>query len=83
MQEQEIKLRVQEALGDYIGKGIITLSVLLKQKLGIISGDVVEIIGEKKTVAQVWPEKNIPDSEPIIRMDQYIRQNEELLLEIL
>ncbi len=75
MPEQEIKLRVQEALGDYIGKGIITLSVTLKQRLGIISGDVVEIIGEKRTVAQVWPEKNIPDSEPIIRMDQYIRQN--------
>ena len=72
---EEIKLRVQEALGDYIGKGIITLSVYLKQKLGIISGDVVEIVGEKKTVAQVWPEKNMPDSEPIIRMDQYIRQN--------
>jgi len=75
MQENEIKLKVQEALGDYIGKGIITLSVILKQKLGIISGDVVEIIGEKKTVAQVWPEKNNPLDENIIRMDQYTRQN--------
>ena len=75
MQEEEIKLKVQEALGDYIGKGIITMSVILKQKLGIISGDVIEIIGEKKTVAQVWPEKNNPLDENTIRMDQYTRQN--------
>ncbi len=75
MQEEEIKLKVQEALGDYIGKGIITMSVILKQKLGIISGDVIEIMGEKKTVAQVWPEKNNPLDENIIRMDQYTRQN--------
>jgi len=75
MQETEIKLKVQEALEEYVGKGIVTMSVVLKQKLGIISGDVIEIIGEKKTVAQVWPEKNNPLDENIIRLDQYTRQN--------
>jgi transitional endoplasmic reticulum ATPase len=70
-----IKLRVLEASEDFIGKNIVKLDILVKQKLNIISGDIVLIKGENLTAAQVWPEKNKPGEENIIRMDQYTRKN--------
>jgi transitional endoplasmic reticulum ATPase len=70
-----IKLKVEEAQEEYVGRNIITLNVDIKQKLNIISGDVVEIKGTKITSAQVWPEKLKNSSKNVVRMDQYIRRN--------
>ncbi len=70
-----IKLKVIEASEDFVGKNIVKLDVFVKQKLNIISGDIVLIKGENTTAAQVWPEKNKPGEENIIRMDQYTRKN--------
>ncbi len=70
-----LKLKVTEAYEEYVGKNIVTLGVDIKQKLNLVSGDVVEINGRRKTVAQVWPEKVIKGQENIIKMDQYIRRN--------
>lgn len=75
MPEEIVKLKVSEAKEDYVGKNIVTLDISIKQKLNLISGDVIEITGEKTTVAQVWPEKISERQENIIRMDQYIRNN--------
>lgn len=69
-----IKLKVLEANEEYVGKGVVTLSTSIKQKLGLVSGDTIEINGNKITVANVWPEKEITEEETI-RMDQFIRQN--------
>jgi len=69
-----IKLKVMEAQEEYVGKNIVTLNISVKQKLNIVSGDIIEIDGKKTTTAQVWPE-NTSSQENIIRMDQYIRQN--------
>ena len=69
-----IKLKVLEANEEYVGKGVVTLSTAIKQKLGLVSGDAVEINGARITVANVWPEKEITEEETI-RMDQFIRQN--------
>ncbi len=69
-----IKLKVLEANEEYVGKGVVTLSTAIKQKLGLVSGDTVEINGNRITVANVWPEKEITEEETI-RMDQFIRQN--------
>jgi len=73
--QDSIKLKVQEASEDFIGKNIVKLDILVKQKLNIISGDVVLIKGDNITAAQVWPEKNKQGDENIIRMDQYTRKN--------
>ena len=70
-----IKLKVAKAHEEYIGKNIVTLDIVVKQKLNIISGDIIEIKGGNITAAQVWPEKNNLDSENLIRMDQYVRKN--------
>ncbi len=69
-----IKLKVMEAQEEYVGKNIVTLSVAIKQKMNIVSGDIIEIDGSKKTTAQVWPENTL-SQENVIRMDQYIRHN--------
>lgn len=69
-----IKLKVMESQEECVGKNIVTLNMAIKQKYNIVSGDVVEISGKKKTTAQVWPE-NTTSQENIIRMDQYIRHN--------
>ncbi len=69
-----IKLKVMEAQEECVGKNIVTLNMAIKQKFKIVSGDVIEINGNKKTTAQVWPE-NRSSQENIIRMDQYIRHN--------
>ncbi len=73
--QDSIKLKVQEASEDFVGKNIVKLDVFVKQKLNIISGDIVLIKGENITAAQVWPEKNKAGEENIIRMDQYTRKN--------
>jgi transitional endoplasmic reticulum ATPase len=69
-----IKLKVMEAQEECVGKNIVTLNMAIKQKYNIVSGDVIEINGSKKTTAQVWPENTV-SQENIIRMDQYIRHN--------
>jgi transitional endoplasmic reticulum ATPase len=73
--ENVLRLKVFEAHEEYVGKNIVTLGTDIKQKLNLVSGDVIEINGKRKTVAQVWPEKVIKGQENIIKMDQYIRRN--------
>jgi transitional endoplasmic reticulum ATPase len=70
-----LKLKVVESQEDFVGKNIVTLSVDVKNKLQLVSGDVIEIIGRRTTVSQVWPEKNIKNNINVIKMDQYIRRN--------
>jgi len=72
---KSIRLKVQEGKEEFIGKNIVTLNITVKQALGVLSGDVVEIVGDRKTCAQVWPEKGVAGEENIIKMDQYIRRN--------
>jgi len=72
---KSIRLKVQEGKEEFIGKNIVTLNIAVKQALGVLSGDVVEIVGDRKTCAQVWPEKGVAGEENIIKMDQYIRRN--------
>ncbi|MDD4049520.1 MAG: AAA family ATPase [Candidatus ainarchaeum sp.] len=73
--QDSIKLKVQEASEDFVGKNIVKLDIMVKQKLNIISGDIILIKGDDFTAAQVWPEKNKAGEENIIRMDQYTRKN--------
>ncbi|MFH0905816.1 MAG: AAA family ATPase [archaeon] len=74
-ENKAIKLKVLEAHEDYIGKNIITLDISVKQKLNVVSGDIVEILGNKITYCQVWPEKENTREENTIRMDQYTRRS--------
>ncbi len=72
---EEIKLRVAEALKVDVGRGIVRFDKQYQRKLGVSTGDIVELIGSRSTaaiVANAHPDDRGLD---IIRMDGYIRKN--------
>ncbi len=71
----EIILQVQDPDPTHVGRNIVTLDKDTKQKIGITSGDIVEIEGTKKTAAIVWPARVEDEGRSIIRMDSFIRHN--------
>ena len=75
MVTKEFKLKVAEALHSDVGRGIVRLSSDSAEKLGVITGDIVEITGKKTTVAKVWQAHPQDEGQDIIRMDGILRQN--------
>lgn len=75
MVEKRIELKVAEALHNDVGRGIVRIDTRSMEKLGITSGDIVEIEGKKATAAIVWPSHPQDFGLDIIRMDGLIRQN--------
>ncbi len=75
MPENEIKLKVAEAIQDDVNKGIVRIDSSFMQKAGIRAGDIVEISGEKTTVA--ISDRAYPGDIGlnIIRMDGIVRKN--------
>ncbi|MDD3159457.1 MAG: CDC48 family AAA ATPase [Candidatus ainarchaeum sp.] len=71
----EIELIVQDPDPTHVGRNIITLDKNSKLKIGVTSGDIVEIEGKKKTAALVWPAKVDDVGKEIVRMDSFIRHN--------
>ncbi|MBU4266935.1 MAG: CDC48 family AAA ATPase [Candidatus Altiarchaeales archaeon] len=72
---KELELKVAEALHNDVGRGIVRIDENSMKKLGIVSGDIIEIIGKKNTAAIVWPSHPQDYGLDIIRMDGLIRQN--------
>ena len=71
---QQIKLRVSEARQRDVGKKIARMSEFSMKKLGVETGDYVEIkSGDRSALAQVMPAYDISDDE--IRIDGYIRKS--------
>jgi transitional endoplasmic reticulum ATPase len=68
-------LRVAEARSRDVGRGIARLDPEVMKKLGLTSGDIVEISGKRKTVAICWPGYVEDAGKGIIRIDGYIRNN--------
>ncbi len=70
-----ISLTVAEALQNDVGRGIVRIDERSMSRLGVTSGDIVEIEGKKKTAAIIWPLHLQDSGLNIIRMDGQIRQN--------
>ncbi|RLF95922.1 AAA family ATPase, partial [Thermococci archaeon] len=70
----EVELKVAEAKGRDVGRGIVRIDRYTMNKLGIGSGDIVEIEGKEKTVALAWPAYPEDEGLGIIRMDGYMRK---------
>ena len=68
-------MRVAEARGRDVGRGIARIDPEAMEKLGLTPGDVVEISGKRKTVAICWPGYSEDAGKGIIRIDGYIREN--------
>jgi transitional endoplasmic reticulum ATPase len=70
---EELLMRVAEGERIDVGNMRARLSSRDREKLGVQVGDLIEISGNKRTVARVWPSRI--EEEGVIRIDKYIRRN--------
>jgi len=69
------EVTVKEAAHEDAGRGIARVSIEVMKKLGLVSGDVIEIQGKKKAAAIVWPGFQQDTGYAILRIDGNIRGN--------
>jgi len=69
------EVTVKEASHEDAGRGIARVSIEVMKKLGLVSGDVIEILGKKKAAAIVWPGFQHDAGYSILRIDGNIRSN--------
>ncbi len=72
---KELKLKVTEALQDDVNKGIVRIDTSFMREIDIRPGNIVDIIGERKTVAIA--DRALPGDIGLntIRMDGMVRRN--------
>ncbi len=70
-----VTLRVAEAYYRDVGRGIARIDPDVMEKLGLQSGDVVEIVGKNSVPAIVWPGYPEDRGKGIIRIDGNLRSN--------
>ncbi len=73
--ENNIRLKVAEAIQIDVGRNIARLPSHVMEKLGLEAGDVIEIKGKSKAVATVWRHRPEDEGKDIIRIDGVIRFN--------
>jgi len=73
--EKTATLRVADALQRDVGRGIARIDPKVVQELGLTSGDVIQIIGKRKTNALCWPAHEQDYAKGIVRIDGYLRNN--------
>jgi len=71
----EIELKVAEALQHDVGRGIVRMDTPSREKLSLVPGEVVEVIGKRTTAARVLQSYPNDEGYNLIRMDGSIRQN--------
>ena len=75
MPEKNIRLKVTEAIQDDINKGIVRVDSGFMHRIDVRPGDIVEIEGERKTVALVDRAYPSDIGQDFIRMDNLARKN--------
>ncbi len=75
MSSDYIELKVAEAYSRDIGRGIARVDPEAAAKLGLRSGDILEIRGSKRTYAIYWPAYPEDKGKGIIRLDAQTRSN--------
>ncbi len=72
---EKIMLRVAEAHHRDVGKDIARIDRELMGKLGILSGEIILVIGKDKACAIAWPGYPEDEGNELIRIDGNIRTN--------
>ncbi|NYT00186.1 MAG: CDC48 family AAA ATPase [Methanocellales archaeon] len=72
---EEVTLKVAEAYHRDAGRGIARIDMVTMKKLGLVSGDTIEIQGKHTAAAIVWPGYSDDTGKEIIRIDGNIRNN--------
>jgi transitional endoplasmic reticulum ATPase len=70
-----LNVTVKEAAREDAGRGIARVSMDAMRALGLVSGDVIEIVGKRKANAIVWPGFAEDTGRSILRIDGNIRGN--------
>ena len=70
-----VVLRVQKAKKRDIGKTIIRIDQKTMEKLNIQTGDVIEVIGKKKSAGIAWPSYPQDNGLGIVRIDSRVQKN--------
>ena len=71
----EVQLRVLDSRQRDVARGIARIDPRTMQKLGVSSGDVIEILGKKKTSAIAWPAYSEDQDPNVMRIDGFLRKN--------
>ncbi len=71
----EVQLKVAGARQEDVGRGIVRVATKFQKEIGVSQGDIVEIIGNRKTAAIVVDAYADDAGLDIIRMDGLIRKN--------
>ncbi len=72
---EEITVKVGQAYPRDAGRGIARLDKTLMQKVGAISGDIIEIKSKEKCYAIVWPGYLEDAGKDLVRIDGNLRNN--------
>ena len=72
---KEIRLKVAEAKQRDAGRGKARIDDETMRALGIMVGDVIEIISKKSTAAVAWPAYQGDQNKNLIRIDGLLRKN--------
>ncbi len=75
MPEKTLTLRVADAYQRDVGRGIARVDPKVVDELGLTSGDVIQIVGKKKTTALSWPGYESDSGKGTVRIDGYLRNN--------
>ena len=75
VKNEDIKLKVVEALEDDLYRGIARIDPQLMRDLGLIRGDIISIKGGRETLVIVDRAYPADVGESIIRIDGLIRKN--------
>jgi len=68
-------LRVAEAHGRDVGRGIARVDPKVMEDMDLTPGDVIEISGKRRTAAICWPGYAEDSGRGVIRIDGYVRRN--------
>ncbi len=75
MSSQEVTLRVLEAYSRDVGRGAIRVDYDAMDSIDASTGDILEIIGKRKTVGKCLPLYPSDEGKGVLRMDGLVRNN--------
>jgi len=75
-----VTLRCRESYTRDVGRGHLRIDYDIMDKLGIVTGDIVEIEGKKKSVAKALPLYPSDEGKGIARTDALLRDNMKLVI---
>ncbi len=73
--EKRLSLKVAEALGKDVGRGLARMDPADMEKLGVQVGEVIEIQGKRRTAAKAMPAFREARGQGLIQIDGIIRAN--------